>query len=148
MAATDPAADLARAVILADEDAALATLAAMVARGDALPRGVIDDGSLYTALHFACDLRMSALASALLAAGWSPTAASDDLVLGRAIVQSGGITPLHLAARNGCKDVAEALLAAGTVGVPRRAPPVLPPPNGAVDARAAALCCRRRPERR
>ena len=104
---------LVHATVLCDEEGAIDVLGEMRRTGAAFPCHVVDGPSAYTVLHYACDFRMDALVPVLLDAGWQHTATSDDLVIGRIIVQAGGMTPLHFAARAGCDVVVSALLDAG-----------------------------------
>jgi len=65
----------------------------------------------YTALHYAAQYGMLRLTTALLDAGVDIDTTTKDLILQNTIVQSGGQTPLHLAARAGETEVAQLLLA-------------------------------------
>lgn len=84
---------LLRAACCYDEEGAIAALDA-----GADPAACNSDG--YTALHIACQGVLVTLADALIAAGAPLEARTTEMTLQRTVVQSGGMTPLHLLA--GC----------------------------------------------
>ena len=100
--------DLARAVALYDEDAALECLAAA-------PEAVhtVEQMTGYMPLHSAAEFGMLQLLQALIQAGAPLEAQTRDLVLQKTVVQPAGCTPLYLAARAGEADLVKALLEAG-----------------------------------
>ncbi|CAE7484212.1 AKR2B [Symbiodinium natans] len=64
----------------------------------------------YAALHYAAQYGMVRLARALLDAGAPMNSQTKDLILQNVVVQAGGQTPLHLAARSGEKEMAQLLM--------------------------------------
>lgn len=94
------------AVMLCDEDEALR----LAASNDV---SSVDRRSGFTVLHAASQFGLVRLVKKLVERGASLEARSLDLVLQHQIVQSGGQTPLHVAAFNGETAVVEALVALG-----------------------------------
>jgi len=117
---------LMHAIVLCDEDAALEALGLC----EGIGRTERETG--YTALHHAAEYGMKRLVAALVDRGAPLEAKTRDLILQRAVVQPGGQTPLHLAARSGETGVVELLLACG-------ANPHALDVDGATPAVAAAL---------
>lgn len=117
---------LMRAIVLCDEDGALEALDVCGGVG----RTERETG--YTALHHAAEYGLDRLAAALADRGAALGAKTRDLILQNAVVQPGGQTPLHLAARSGEAGVVELLLARG-------ADPSAPDVDGVSPAVAAAL---------
>eukprot|EP00933_Yihiella_yeosuensis_P034169 TRINITY_DN27692_c0_g1_i1.p1 TRINITY_DN27692_c0_g1~~TRINITY_DN27692_c0_g1_i1.p1 ORF type:complete len:398 (+),score=92.47 TRINITY_DN27692_c0_g1_i1:100-1194(+) len=115
---------LMRAVVCCDEDEALEA----VSSGAGIGRKERETG--YTALHYACQYGMVRLAKALLDEGALIQAQTRDLILQNAVVQPGGQTPLHLAARGDEEDVIDLLLS-------RRADPGIEDVDGFTPAAAA-----------
>eukprot|EP00928_Gymnodinium_smaydae_P055480 TRINITY_DN39003_c0_g1_i1.p1 TRINITY_DN39003_c0_g1~~TRINITY_DN39003_c0_g1_i1.p1 ORF type:complete len:408 (+),score=68.68 TRINITY_DN39003_c0_g1_i1:138-1226(+) len=116
---------LMRAVVLCDEEDALEALAA----GGGVGRVERETG--YTALHYACQYGLEQVVVALLEHGASLEHRTRDLILQTSVVQSGGQTPLHLAAHSGEETIVSLLLA-------RRACPLVTDIDGFTPSTVAA----------
>jgi len=130
MDAVDAEDHLMRAIVLCDEDAALEVLE----KTGGVGRTERETG--YTALHHAAEYGMVRLVAALLGRSASVSARTRDLILQNTVVQPGGQTPLHLAARRGEVAVVDLLLE-------RTADPKMVDFDGATPAVGAALRGRR-----
>mmetsp|Transcript_47977 Transcript_47977/g.102735 ORF Transcript_47977/g.102735 Transcript_47977/m.102735 type:complete len:409 (+) Transcript_47977:49-1275(+) len=118
--------DLMRAIVVCDEDAALEALS------NCSGSGRCERETGYTALHHAAEYGMVRLVEALIDRGALLSARTRDLILQNTVVQPGGQTPLHLAARSGEDEVVDLLLR-------RQADPRLVDVDGTSVAVAAAL---------
>ena len=88
------------AVTVLDEEMALAVLQSPTLRPNVDERSAVDVAN-YSALHHACEHGLVRGVETLLAAGADHRATTQDLSLQMDSVQSGGQTPLHLAAWRG-----------------------------------------------